>query len=249
MHHGAIPVVLGLILATVASVSPVAAQDPRNLSGAWRDQKGRSYEVAHRGSEFTLLARETGRVFKGTLVGDRITLVNTYETLEQVPEDVRDPDLRQRLVGKSARFQGRVSPDGSTIDAELIVPRAARPQNSRVVVDAPPVTVPERLERPGAGSRIRFLVEGSSGPTEVKSLAVGVPVVVELVFDRPPAGGGDRSVEITVGSDRVTLTARPVRGDPRRFRTDPVLPWPADDILGPPPPRFGSTPDRGRPGQ
>ncbi len=93
---------------------------------------------------------------------------------------------------------------------------------------------PEKPEKP----EIRLLAKRKSGLTPSPCLVVGIPMVAEAVFTKAPEKPTCR-IALEAGGAKLELTARATPEDAKTFRTEPFLAWPAEDILGPPPPRAG----------
>ncbi len=87
-----------------------------------------------------------------------------------------------------------------------------------------------------AGAVVRCYAKGASGLRPVSSLVAGVPSIVEIAWAEPP-DKDECEVEVAAGGGTLKLKARRIQDERRVYRTDPFLPWPADDLLGPPPPR------------
>ena len=87
-----------------------------------------------------------------------------------------------------------------------------------------------------AGAEVRCYAKGASGLRPVSALVAGVPSVVEIAWAEPPEKD-ECDVEIAAGGGTLMLKARRTKDERRVYRTAPFLPWPAEDILGPPPPR------------
>ena len=82
---------------------------------------------------------------------------------------------------------------------------------------------------------INFYLVGPQGLRPIKELATATPVVVEVMFNRPP----DRPVQLVrlkAGGNVRKLVAQRVDNDPRRFMTPRFVVWHHDGGLPPNPP-------------
>src|SRR5262249_2351460 len=88
-----------------------------DVNGTWLDEKGRSWEIDTNEGYMTL-STETGVKFEGNWTPPTFALIHDL-TFAETRKDLPVP-IRQKIVGERTVIDGKVAPDGESIDVDFV---------------------------------------------------------------------------------------------------------------------------------